>query len=55
MSEYVLILAIYSGGPALTAVLFPSKEACEHAMKASMELSTNQSRVRAGCVPRQVP
>ena len=51
MSEYILILVIYSGGPAITSILFPSKAACERAMEAAPELTNNQSRARAVCVP----
>jgi hypothetical protein len=55
MAEYILILVIYSGGPAITSILFPSKAACEIAMKATAGLVNNTSRAYSICVPRGTP
>ncbi len=55
MAEYLLILVIYSGAPAITSILFPSLAACEHAQKASAGLVNNQARAQSICVPRNAP
>jgi hypothetical protein len=52
MIEHILILVIYSGGPAITSILYPSEEACKNAIRISSDLATVTSRVRAVCIPR---
>lgn len=62
MNEYILILGLFTGDTvATTAILFPSKEACEEARKQAVQEFTVRewwgasTRVRALCAPRYVP